>query len=265
MSWCPVCRSEYVNGRTTCFDCGATLVESLEGLEDNEAVTNDMIDFNSLSDEMKQRVLVEMQKEHIDPRKLFNQPTKEGSLQNIARIIDEENGLSYDEYMEEAAKAAQSSVPAFERLSDKVKDYNSSFVSLLIVGIAGIVFLIAQLSGLISFLSLSGFSRYLFAFVMGAMFLGFIYAGIHAKFTAKKLSVKAREQDEYMKKLEEWISSNIKSEVIDKEIDVSKDIDIVSNQRFDRIRESLLSYDANIDPSMLEYYIEQTYISLFEK
>lgn len=35
--WCPKCRNEYINGVTTCVDCGCDLVEELpEEIDENE-------------------------------------------------------------------------------------------------------------------------------------------------------------------------------------------------------------------------------------
>ena len=37
--WCPKCRNEYINGVTTCVDCGCDLVEELpEEIDENEPV-----------------------------------------------------------------------------------------------------------------------------------------------------------------------------------------------------------------------------------
>lgn len=258
MSWCPNCRSEYVNGRETCFDCGAVLVESLDDIQDDAA---DMYNFNNLSDEMKRRVLTEMQKENLDPRKLLN-PAKEGSVDFVAQMIEEENAPSYEEYakqQEEEEKKQTSAI--FVKKESRLNDYRSSACACLIVGIVGLAYVIAEFLGFVDFIS---DSNYVFFVVMTVMFLGFILAGIKSFMSTKKIKMEADAENAYIKKLDEWIAENLNSDYINDGINQSLGIQELYELRAARIRESLLRYDADMNPSMLEYYVENTYISLFE-
>lgn len=257
MSWCPNCRSEYVNGRETCYDCGAVLVESLDDIQ-NDA--KNMYDFNNLSDEMKSRVLTEMKKENLDPRKLLN-PVKEGSVDFVAQMIEEENAPSYEEYEQELAEEAKKVPAPFVKKEDKLKDYRSSASACLIVGIAGLIYVIAEIAG---FIDLVENTNYIFLFVMTAMFAGFVFAGIHSLVTSKKIKAEAVAENAYMKELENWILENINTDYVNDGIDQTLGVDALYELRASRIRESLQKKDPDMNASMLEYYVENTYIALFE-
>lgn len=258
MSWCPNCRSEYVNGRETCFDCGAVLVESLDDIQ-NDA--QDMYNFEDLSDEMKRRVLAEAQRENLDPRKLFK-PAKEGTVDFIAQMIEEENAPAYDEYVKKLETEEQQRVPAiFEKKENTLKNYLSGGYACLIVGIAGLAYMLAEIIGLVDFIANN---NYLFFVVMTAMFVGFIFAGIHSFIMAKKLKPKADAQNAYMKELDQWITKNLSADSVNNGIDQSLGVQELYEARAAKIRAALITRDPDMDVSMLEYYVENTYISLFE-
>lgn len=257
MSWCPNCRSEYVNGRQTCYDCGAVLVESLDDIQ-NDA--GNMYDFDSLSDEMKRRVLAEMQKENLDPRKLLN-PTKEGSVDFVARMIEEENAPSREEYEQELAKEAKKTPAPFVKQEDKLSNYRSGAYACLIVGVAGLIYMAAEIAG---FINLAGNTNYIFLIVMTAMFAGFVLAGIYSLVSARKIKARAVAENAYIRELEGWILENINKDYVNEGIDQTLNINALYELRAARIREALLQRDSGMNPSMLEHYVENTYITLFE-
>lgn len=261
MSWCPKCRSEYVNGRETCADCGSVLVESLDDINDD---AKDMFDFDALSDEMKRRVLNELKKENIDPNIVLNNSVKEGTPEYIAQIIHEENAPSYEEYEAEAAKADQEAVKLFVKKEDRYKDYRSTGYTFLIVGIIGLVFVITEFMGIIDLFNFSTGSRYIFTIVMSLMFIIFIFVGINSFKSCKKLKAEADAENRYLSELESWIKDNLSADKINENINQSLDTDILYEKRSQKIRNILLSHDADMNRSMLEHYVENTYIALFE-
>lgn len=63
MPWCPICKNEYVEGVSTCADCGCSLVDSLDEIE-NEPVA-------SGSDEaLLQKLLLFLQRNNISSARL---------------------------------------------------------------------------------------------------------------------------------------------------------------------------------------------------
>lgn len=261
MSWCPKCRSEYISGRETCADCGSVLVESLDDINDE---AKDMFDFDSLSDDMKRRVLNELKKENLDPNIVLNNSAKEGTPEYIAQIIQEENAPSYEEYEAEAAKAEQEEIRLFIKKEDKYKDYRSTGYTFLIVGVLGLLFVIAEFTGILDIFNFSAGSNYIFTIVMSLMFIIFIFVGIISFKSCKKLKTEAETENNYISALESWISDNISSDKINEGINQSLDTDALYEKRSQKIRSMLLSHDADMDKSMLEHYVENTYIALFE-
>lgn len=258
MSWCPNCRSEYVSGRETCYDCGAVLVESLEEIQED---AKDSLVFDALPEEMKRRVIQELQKEKINPNSVLH-PAKEGTLDYVAQVIEEENAPSYEEFEREEIEAAKKRVPAlFVKTSDRMNDYLSSGYMLIIVGILGLAYMIVEITGIFSFFASP---NYIFYVVMTALFLLFFGAGIHSLAKAKKLAPVASAENQYLTDTKNWIDQNILVDSINAGLNDSMDIDTLYEQRSERIRHALHSYDANMNPSMLEYFVENTYINLFE-
>lgn len=261
MSWCPKCRSEYVNGRETCADCGSVLVESLEALQDDAST---MYDYENLSEDMKRRVIAEMQKQKLDPRMLLGKQTEEGSPENIARIIAMENEPNFDEYAKRVEEEAAEDAKIFVRKEEKLKDYRSTGYAFVIVGVAGLAFMLAEVFGLTAFLHFSGASRYLLFTVMIGMFGAFTLIGINAFHSCGRLKKEAESENAYLASLEEWIQSHITAEAVNENIDQSLSIDVLYERRAAKIRKALLSFDKDMPAAILEHYVENTYIALFE-
>lgn len=259
MSWCPKCRSEYVNGRKTCADCGSILVDSLEDVTSDK----DMYDFDNLSDEMKRRVLGEMQRQNIDPRTVLSKQSATGSPDNIASIIEMENGPSYEEY-EAAAKKEVEEIPhEFVLKETRLKDYKSTGYIFTIVGGIGLLVMLAQITGLITLLPLSAGSKYIFFTVMTVMFVLFILVGINSFRACGRLKKEAAEENVYLNELNSWIDENITADIVDSDIS-TKDVIELYNMRADKIRSLLKEHDENMSPELVEHLIEKIYSSLYE-
>ena len=125
MSFCPKCKSEYINGRPTCADCGTPLVESLDDI--------------------------------------IEESFPETSVQTGADVEDElENTLFENEETKNTESEKPDRVYTYVSKKEKYKDYVSTGYTFLIVGIAGLIIVTLNLLDIIRLFHVSGASSILF-------------------------------------------------------------------------------------------------------
>ena len=112
MAWCPECKCEYVEGIEVCADCGCKLVEDLESLNRKE---------QEITVEMAAAMLQAMQKQGV---KL---PPELTGAQEAVSIEKAEPMKTYKPYINNEERA---------------EDNKSSAYTLLLVGGAGLAFII---------------------------------------------------------------------------------------------------------------------------
>ena len=118
------------------------------------------------------------------------------------KIMNEQtdNTINTEQTPESLYEYTDNKVPSFVRLSDKYKDITSSALTMLIVGIAGILFMILVLTDIIP-LPLNSSTAWLFDSVMGGIFIIFVISGIVSFMHAKQVKIDAEEEDKLIDEL----------------------------------------------------------------
>lgn len=168
MSWCPVCKLEYVKGIEVCPDCKAPLVDSLEEIQQIEKI-------NQLN-ELKEQ------------------------LQGLTPEEYQESMMM--EQMAMQKRFAEN--PPYKSKSDDLENNKSGIGVLLGSGVVGILILILNALGVIH-LPFYGFGLTLMNTVMGCLFLVFLVSGIRCVIKVKSLKDEAAKEKEDIDKVLEFL------------------------------------------------------------
>lgn len=151
----------------------------------------------------------------------------------------------------------------YVKLSDKYKDILSSASTMLIVGIAGIIFMLLVFTKIIP-LPLNPETSWLFNSVMGGIFIIFIISGIVSFMHAKKVKIDADEEDALIKEILDWADANISVDNIDSNIDSNQPEEILYFSRADIIKDLLMHQFENADELLIVELTEQIYQKFYE-
>lgn len=164
---------------------------------------------------------------------------------------------------EDLSDFTDNKVHSYVKLSDKYNDIMSSASTMLIVGIAGIVFMILVFIDIIP-LPLNPETSWLFNSVMGGIFIIFIVSGVISFMHAKKVKIDADEEDELIKEILDWADAHIASKDIDTKIDLTQPEEILYFSRADIIKDLLMHQFENADEALVTELTEQLYQKLYE-
>ena len=154
-------------------------------------------------------------------------------------------------------------VHSFVRLSDKYKDITSSALTMLIVGIAGIIFMILVFADIIP-LPINASTAWLFDSVMGGIFIIFIIAGIVSFMHEKQVKIDAEAEDKLIEEILAWAKDNISKELLDEGLDLSEPEEMLYFSRADKIKDLLMHQFENADEALIYEYTEQIYQNIYE-
>lgn len=222
MPWCPVCKCEYREGVTNCYDCRVPLVESLDDINED---TEDKNSEQPLFDE-------------------FNEFGEKPEIENInPDTEDPENILS-----EESLVTSGS----FVKKSDQYQEYLFSAYTCIIVGVIGIVFCIVNISGILSFVSAS-FTQY----ILLAVFVLFFIGGIAMFNKSRSIKSQIGSEDQAIEAINKWLSENIDLNTLEsmKDAEVSDEINYFNY--CEKVKERLFFNMPDIDPAMADSLIDE--------
>ncbi len=230
MSFCPKCKSEYINGRTDCADCGATLVESLDDIIE-EAETPSLEELAALA--------------------------REFADEAEAVFENDENDET-----EDTEPAKQERVREFVSKKDKYKDYQSTGYMFVIFGIIGTIVVILNALGVISLFNRHGAHGILVHVVMGGMFIIFTFVGFNSFKNAKRIMAESVVEDNFVEELHKFIDETFTAEKFNGLEDAESDEETYFN-RTEIIKNGILEKFPEIDLSLLEQVVDDTYDKLF--
>ena len=284
MPWCPVCKNEYKDGYTVCADCGATLVASLDGglkaiyfgTEDEMYEISKFLRANGIKktevsfDEKENSYELLVEEDSIPSA----QKMIRVFLQNVATKKEAEkaaevmNQLSEEEMMalmreQEMHKQEMMRTP-YEDVAKKAADYKSGADSLLIVGVIGIIALALLNLGVLP-ISLPTFTKTMLTIVMGIMFILFVVTGIMSRKSYEKLKSQASSDENTKDTIIKYLKDTIVVEEFDKDLtDDEPEMEILYFRRMEKLKAMVFAYQEGIDPSFVEYILEEVYPDIFE-
>lgn len=159
-----------------------------------------------------------------------------------------------------AMKRLMASSGSYVMKSEKYKDYKSTQYVFLLLGVAGIVFVI------LNFLEILSVLNGLFPnIIMGALFICFIFIGISTGKKAKQLRLEIDEETQLTEKINEWLRTTVTDEFLAsiKNTELSDELDYI--QKTDTIREMLIKDFGDQDRDYLDRLIEEFYTEAFDK
>ena len=235
MAWCPECKCEYVEGIEVCADCGCKLVEDLESLNRKE---------QEITVEMAAAMLQAMQKQGV---KL---PPELTGAQEAVPIEKAEPMKTYKPYINNEERA---------------EDNKSSAYTLLLVGGAGLAFIILMfLEVLPIHMTLTG--KYMTCGVMGVMFILFIIMGIVSLRNSKILTKKAKKENNLTREIKKWCLDIFEKGEVDEKLQIEGlPEELKYFQRFDYMKSCIKNQFMNLDEAYLDRLIEEIYPEIFEK
>lgn len=154
-------------------------------------------------------------------------------------------------------------VHSFVRLSDKYNDITSSALTMLLVGLAGIVFMALVLLKVIP-LPFDSETSWLFYSVMGGIFIIFAISGIVSFMHAKQVKLDAAIEDKLIEDMLNWADENLTKDFLDKDLDLTQSEELIYFDRAEKITNALMHEFENADEALIGELTEQIYQKFYE-
>lgn len=241
MPYCPKCDMEFVDGITTCTDCGGPLVESKE-----------------VADAMKKK---QQEEEYARQRAQFEAMQAAMAQQAAAAAA---RGEDPDVPRRRVVRNEPDHV--YIKKSQKYDDLKSSASAFLLVGGVLTAACVLCWTGIIS-LPLAGLGKYLMQGVLTVMGIGFLIIGLKSMSAAKSVSGEVKQEEQATRDLVNWFTSTYTAQQIDRQImhDYGDmDPEELSLKRFYLIHDLIIVNQDLHNESYLDLLCEEIYSKMFE-
>lgn len=292
MPWCPNCKTEYRDGFTTCTDCNIELMNEPKEADDYEEVIalkeeatakkfvefltySNITSYYKYSDENNAFTVYSHQTDLKKANKCFQafyavelenaskksendsvdfgeEPSPESDDDTISSNDDKETDVDKEEI-------ATHSSSIYVKKSEQYKELKSTAATFLFFGFAGLLFMLLNLLGVVSF-----FQGPFPLIVMTVMFLGFLYIGFSSIKSSKKAASDAILEEELTARINTWLDQNVTDKVIKELQDESVSHEVNYIKTIDSLKEMLIKELGEIDDSYLDLVLEEYYSNHFE-
>ncbi len=269
MSWCPNCRNEYVEGMTTCPDCKCELTHSLEeenmthillGEQDFLEELNAFLVYNSLPEgEIRYN-------DDEEAFELFAENDVALRAKEIATIFLQQKALGIEEEFVDDMRAFPHISSAYQKKTERAEEVKASAITLIGVGAIGTIFIVLFELNILQ-VPMFGFSKHLATFVLGLLFIVFLYFGVRSLRSYKQLKEEGNKETKIFKELDDWCMRNLSKEKIDVcvfENDEKYPDEVVFFKRAEIIKNAINEQFVNLDEGFLEKFIDDEYSKIFE-
>lgn len=282
MTWCPICKKEYEHGGL-CPDCSAELLNgSPDDFEDFFAFSNEeaaLSIYNHLLEIGFETVQYYYHPEENAYHLICDPSETEAAKQQLVFFCEKfftEDRLSTDMTADQRAallkltddiiadESRAESSHSYVSAQEKYANVSSSAVSLLIVGIIGLIILLTDVTGIYQF-PFSGSSRILFIFTMGLLFVVFVIAGIISLRNARKLSKDIVHEDNVQENIRAYITGELDLSHADDAIDADTPPEEKYLVRTGYITTMVKQKFPSADEAFIDHIAESMYDSLFSE
>ncbi|MCR5503518.1 MAG: hypothetical protein K6F53_10970 [Lachnospiraceae bacterium] len=152
---------------------------------------------------------------------------------------------------------------AYVNNADKAEENRTSAVTLISVGVVGLILLALFASGLFASY-ITPFARILIIAVMGLLFLGFIVMGIVSAKNVRSFKEKAEKEKDLSEKILAWSRDNITKERVDAACGLTEEVketDYFARESY--IRDLLSREYPELDAAYADTLIEKIYEGLY--
>ena len=206
----------------------------------------------------------ELSKSAEDLAQTFEPAFLSSDTEDVKEMTEEEALALFEETKKEAIerrKRLAESPGVYIESSKKAQDFKSGGVSLLFVGVIGLIFILLIVFGVIP-LHMNLFSKYLIIGVMGSLFVLFVVMGLLSIKSYKKFEIKATEEDNLTKQLTSWCKENLISDSIDSDLDEANE-ELLYFSRTEKMKELITHKFMNLDEAFLDSFIDDIYPEIF--
>lgn len=141
---------------------------------------------------------------------------------------------------------------------DRYKDLAGTVGIFLFFGVAGLVFVVLNMAGILSLLN-----GWIPNTVMGAMFIGFLYVALSTKQRANKIREEIAVENKLTEEINRWMKDNVTKEYLESiyNEDLSEELNYI--KMTDTIKEQLTKEFGNQNLSYLDRLVEEYYNNNF--
>lgn len=265
MPYCPKCDMEFIEGITTCTDCGGPLFESKEAA--------DKMKKQSLQ---KQEELLKKQYEQMMAAQAEAEQQAQMQAQAQMQLTEEQLASLTPEQAKQLAsvqklameKAKRATTPSKEyvNMEQKYEDLKSTVTAFLIVGAIASAILVLSLTGVLN-LPFSGIMKYIVTGMLLFMAAGSFAIAFTSKKSAAKIKGQISDEENQTKEIVEWFVGKYTAQNIDRVIykhmsDLTAEE--LSLQRFEIIQDLLITNKDLPDQSYVDALCDMIYNRLFE-
>lgn len=278
MAWCPICKAEF-DENNTCPECKVELLPESESYFtdifsfSNEEITLNVFNFLIEQDyEMVQyyydettcvyHILIPNEFKEEISEKIIYYLSANNPVNDISKSEKNELENIVSELINEK-KLKRENSKSYVSAETKYEDVNSSAVSLLFVGVLGLIILFLDITNVYHF-PFSGASRILFLVTMGVLFVVFFISGIMSIKKAKKLALEIQSEDNLQDEISSFISKELDLSAAEELFDADSTPEIKCLARTEYIATKVIEAYPDADPAFIDYIIENLYDSLYE-
>lgn len=251
MPYCPKCDMEFIDGITTCSDCGGELVESKEAA----------MELKKQEEEARREQMME----EMARMSKMAQDGQDSSAEGGWTRDGEDYGDADGEAKAEAPESPIAPARIYVNKEQKYEDLKSSASAFLIVGVILLAAAVVCWSGIIS-LPLNDVSKIIVQSVITIMgILSIFVAGSSFK-SAKTLAPQIEDENKATQELIQWFQDSYTGEQIDNAIEGAEDLtpEELSLKRFQLIQDYLITSHDLPDQAYVDALSEEIYGKLYE-
>ena len=151
---------------------------------------------------------------------------------------------------------------AYVSKDTKKEDVKSTAYTFTIVSIAGFIFLVLLLAGVLPF-QLASYTKIMISVVMGIMFCIFFLIGVRSFLDIKKIAKEADDEHKQYDEISKWFQENYSASKIDEGLDLTEEKEQLYFLRFEKMSELINTRYPAVEEAFLDHILEDLYSEIF--